>query len=189
MTVDYLSEGVLTEGEAWVFIASTELSTAAATVTFASGTGKQNWSQYLDLYLIAAPRRDSSSAGVGNYRLNNDAGSTSYVRQEFYTNGATAYAYGTTGYSYNRFGSMPGGASNYFGGSVTQFFDINSGKYKSSITQYSNEYSTGGSGGIVAGTWLSQAAVTEIDLTLNSGTNFAVGSRFDLYGILPKMVS
>ena len=52
-TPDYIVDSTLTDGEAWVPLATTVVSgTSTATVTFTSTTGANDWSQYMDLILI-----------------------------------------------------------------------------------------------------------------------------------------
>jgi hypothetical protein len=52
------SDGVLTDGEAWVGIATTTLGSDTATVTFTSTDDGQvgDWSQYMDLVLVTYSR-------------------------------------------------------------------------------------------------------------------------------------
>ena len=80
-------------------------------------------------------------------------------------------------------------AANTFGASVFTMFDINSGKYKSSLNQWAGDDDGNGYVGIRAGTWNNQAAITEIDLTPWAGGNILAGSVFSLFGILPRMVA
>jgi hypothetical protein len=72
---------------------------------------------------------------------------------------------------------------------VVHLFDINSGKYKSALSQSAADTDGSGYVSLDATTWLSQAPITEIDIKLNNVNNILAASRFDLFGILPRMVA
>ena len=192
----YIVDGVLTDGEAWVGISTTTLGSDAATVTFTSTDDGQvgDWSQYMDLVLISYARSAAAvTTGQFNMRFNNDAGSN-YTMQTLYGNGANAYA--AIPYARDKFflGDIPGNnaTANVFGAYVVNMFDINSGKYKSLISQQALDLDGSASGKVrlSAGVWESQAPITEIDLTDLSGPgDIAAASSFSLFGVLPRMVA
>ncbi len=188
----YIVDGVLTDGEAWVALASTTLGADTASVTFTSTDDGQvgDWSQYMDLVIIGYSRTDTGHVyGWIGVNLNNDTGSN-YDQQWFYGDGAsvTGYWFGDTVWY---MGSMGGGAgANEFGAGIFQIFDINSGKYKAGLGQRAADSDGDGFVSIQSGTWKSQEAVSEIDLTeYTTNGNIVAGSMFSLFGILPRMVA
>ncbi len=184
----YIVDGTLTDGEAWVAVDSTTLASDQATVTFTSGTGTQNWSQYMDLVLVGYLRSSSASTSVGaKLQLNNDTGNN-YSIQWFYGDGTSVSASSGSTYSYFTAGDIVGDSAgaNIFSSTVVHLFDINSGKYKTGYARVASDRNGGGYVQLNASTWRSQAAVTEIDLTAST---IKAGSRIDLFGVLPRMVS
>jgi len=184
---EYTVDGVLTDGEAWVAIQSHVLSADATGVTFQSSTGANDWSQYQDLLIIGYGQSDTEGSVIARY--NNDAASN-YCYMEMYGNGTTVGAYNSPAVGYNFWGyclKVADGA-NDFSMLKVDIFDINSGKHKTSASQYSADKDGGGNVGTVVNTWKSQAAITEIDLLAWTG-DWKDGSRFDLFGILPRMVT
>ena len=185
------SDGVLTDGEAWVPIQSIE---PTADFEWASTDDGQvgDWSQYMDLKVIGYFRNSTANVNT-NLTMNFNNASIDFSYQIFRGDGTNDTA--ISGSSNGRWDpwAMPGASAdaNVFGGGVLDIFDINSGKYKSSIA-------TGGSGNnadansyvtLHASTWESQAPITAIDFWSRSGGTFVAGSRFDLFGILPRMVA
>jgi hypothetical protein len=184
----YIVDGVLTDGEAWVGIATTTLGSDTATVTFTSTDDGQvgDFSQYMDLVVIQYCQSDTEQNS--RIQFNNDTASN-YTLQELYGDGANdaAYAYGT---AYILCGYIPRVAdgANDFGCNITHIFDINSGKYKSTLSQFAADKDGSGYVGMTACTWKSQAAITELDIYPHTG-DFKTGSMFSLFGVLPRMVA
>ena len=190
----YIVDGVLTDGEAWVGIASTTLGSDAASVTFTSTDDGQvgDWSQYMDLVLVAYVRSDRGSTSADTaLRLNNDSSTTNYRTQRLYGDGSSASAGSGTGWSGFYLGNVlaNGATANAYSSLLVNIFDINSGKYKTAITRNSSDRNGAGEVWLVAGTWESQAAITEIDFYAYTTHNLKSGSRFDLFGVLPRMVA
>jgi len=186
----YMVDGVLTDGEAWVPLATNVVSGGStATITFTSSTGANDWSQYMDLVLISYGRNGDGTAMVMKMNLNNDTGSN-YVYQQLYGNGSAVTA-ATAALTYLDFFWYPPSATaaNVVACSITTLFDINSGKHKSAQVQVANDMNGSGYVALMGNTWKNQAAITEIDLVDYGGDNIAAGSRFDLFGILPRMVT
>jgi hypothetical protein len=181
----YIEDGVLTDGEGWVAIQSHVLSADATGVTFQSSTGANDWSQYMDLTIIAYGQSDTETSIIG--RFNNDTG-TNYIYQQFSGDGSSVYSYVPSPTNYNLWGMMPrvSDGANDFGVCKIDLFDINSGKYKNSNGQGASD--TGGAGNVslFTNTWRSQAPITEIDVLAWTG-DWKDGSRFDLFGLLPRM--
>ena len=189
----YIVDGVLTDGEAWVGIAHASLSLPAATVTWTSTDDGQvgDFSQYMDLVIVSYTRSDHASViRYLHMNFNNSSGARHSV-QWFWGDGATAYASATNRSTAEQpIGVVlgAGAAANEFSSTVTHLFDINSGKYKSGVTMSAGD--SDGDGEVILNgiTWLSQAPITEIDLTTYTD-DFVAGCTFSLFGVLPRMVA
>jgi len=185
----YIVDGVLTDGEAWVPIATAAPS--SADVSFVSTDDGQvgDFSQYMDLVIVGYWQ----SAGGGtshsvSMNFNNDTGSN-YAIQYFQADGATVYASASTGTACPAASlRQAGGGADIFSAGVINIFDINSGKYKSVLPQSAADWDGSGWVEMNATTWKSQAPITEIDIVNRSGSH-AVGSTFSMFGILPRMVA
>jgi hypothetical protein len=189
----YIVDGVLTDGEAWVGLATTTLASDTASVTFTSTDDGQvgDFSQYVDLCLIAYYQfaKDSASWGPLLTWLNGNTTYADYVVQRFYGSGSAAAAAATTGPA-NGYGTANETANaNKFCALKVDFFDINSGKYKSAIGQ--NASDRDGAGNIYCNAWTfkSQAPVSSILINESSGDGYTAGSMFSLFGVLPRMVA
>jgi len=189
----YMVDGVLTDGEAWVALSTTVLTGTANSITLTSSTGANDWSQYMDLIFMIYAHNDYSSASsmytiLASY--NNDTTAANYIFQRYYAGDSSLDAQSLNSLG----GGIIGGAisegigTNLFGSSMARIYDINSGKWKTAT--YWNAGSTGDTDAKVQSgmhVWNSQAAITEIDII--TGDNWTAGSRFDLFGVLPRMVS
>ena len=187
----YIVDGVLTDGEAWVGIGSTTLGGSAAVVTFTSTDDGQvgDFSQYMDLVVVWYGRSDRASTNNDFIvQFNNDT-SSNYPIQLLAGSGAAASAYAATN-TFAYMGDLPAASStaNQFSAGVATFFDVNSGKYKSTLAQSAKDTDGSGYASIFAGTWQSQAPITEIDL-IADGNNLVAGTHIDLFGVLPRMVA
>ena len=186
----YMVDGTLTDGEAWVALQTVVIEgSSTGTVTMQSTTGANDWSQYQDLVMISYGRNGDGSASVMKMNFNNDTGSN-YTWQRLYTNGAAISADSGTQSYLDFFWYPPSAtAANVVACSVTTLFDINSGKQKSAQVQIANDMDGSGYVAILNCAWKNQSSITEIDLVDYSGDNIAAGSRFDLFGVLPRMVT
>ena len=188
--------GALTDGEAWVGIATnTADGSALAVSTFTSTDDGQvgDFSQYMDLVVISYTRLTGTGGGVNSevkFNLNNNADTALYVTQQLRGDGANDHAGVDTADGFGNLCQTPGSGAdaNDFGCSILHLFDINSGKYKSCLSQYASDTDGAGYTGINAITWKSQAPITEIDIVNRSGSH-ADGSTFSLFGVLPRMVA
>ena len=195
----YIVDGVLEDGEAWVGLGTTTLGSNTTVVTFTSTDDGQvgDWSQYLDLVLIAYARTSASVMDCQlNMKLNNDAGGSypnyRYTDERLRGYGTGANAGGGTLVERLQIGDIPGGnsGSNKFAVVVTHLFDINSGKHKSGISQSAADRDGAGSVVMWGFAWNSQAPITEIDpQDITASGDFVTGSMFSLFGVLPRMVS
>jgi hypothetical protein len=186
----YIVDGVLTDGEAWVGIAHASLSLPAASVNWISTDDGQtgDFSQYMDLFVIAYTHGSAGAIYDNGYmRFNDDSGSN-YAYQYFNGDGSATDAGSgtTTGASFRTLGSSAG--ANEFSAWIGHVFDINSGKYKSVIGMSASDSDGDGWIKLGADTWKSQAAINKVTLVPSTG-NWPTGSVFDLFGILPRMVA
>ena len=189
----YIVDGVLTDGEAWVALSTTEpTGTKLVSMTSANDGSSLDWSQYMDLVVLVASQsaRTGSDTDTLLGYFNNDTGSN-YAVQYFYANGSSVTASTTTTTFMNLGNSLTVDVSSDISASmIWQIFDINSGKYKSSVTQWAADKDGTGSQtiGMYAFTWKNQAAITEIDLNMEQA-NYNAGTIISLFGVLPRMVA
>jgi len=185
------STGAITDGEAWVALETRTLGSDTASITFTSTDDGQvgDWSQYMDLFVIAYARSTKSGTDDTTYfQLNSDTGSN-YAYQYLNGGGALVTAgSGTT--STARQGTITGNTAtaNIFGAVISHLFDINSGKYKSIVSQGAGDRDGAGEVDMWGHTWKSQDPITTILMSCTSG-DILSGSRIDLFGILPRMVA
>ena len=183
----YIVDDVLTDGEAWVALQSHVLSADATGVTFQSSTGANDWSQYMDLIIVGYCQSDTETSVISRY--NNDTASN-YTYQECYADGSSVAGYVPSDTGYNSWGycTKVADGANEFSMFKVHILDINSGKNTTSISHSATDKSGSGYVRFTVNRWNSQAAVTEIDLLAWTG-DWKDGSRFDLWGVLPRMVS
>ena len=191
----FIVDGVLEDGEAWVGLATNDVTgTSTTIVAFESTDDGQvgDFSMYMDLFIVgyASAIYAADSTLYLRYNLNDDGTGANYLTQELVgdSSSVSSHSYGATTVSY-----MPtnqGTAANVFGAYTTQFFDINSGKYKASMwTTAVDGNQSYHRAGMFASTWKGQAPITKIELYEPNGFSFVAGSKFSLFGILPRMVS
>ena len=195
------STGVLTEGESWVGIDTHTCTGDDAEVTFTSQTGstdyKKNWSQYVDLILIMSVRSNRSAAEDNLFmKLNNKA--SAYWQSQLYMSSTTAYGYTySSPLAYIELGTTSAATETggYFSAHYVELHEANSGKYKSVMSEWGHDRNASTSQvGQYSATWadtsdgiLSTNRISEIDLYCQHGS-FVSGSKFDLIGVLPRMI-
>lgn len=185
--------GVLTDGEAMVPLITTTPTANFEWVSTNDGA-VGDWSQYMDLRIIGYYRTSQPTINI-NLTMNFNNASADFRYQIMRADGTNDIA--LAGSIAGRWDPAEGcGASattSCFAGVVIDIFDINSGKHKSSLAKggspgdantSTNSYVT-----LHASTWQSQAPITAIDLWSRTGGTFVAGSRFDLFGILPSMLT
>jgi hypothetical protein len=195
----YIVDGVLTDSEAWVGIATTTLGADAATVTFTSADdgSSLDWSQYMDLVVVCYVASDVVAVNdLMLTWLNGDTTTSNYSYQ-------TIVGDGRSGGTVEAGSSLVGGrgidtrrcagasATNIFTAIVMNLFDVNSGKYKSAVAKFANDIDSAVeacSVGMGTTTWKSQAPIASIVFGMNGG-DIATGSMFSLFGVLPRMVA
>lgn len=166
----------------YIALATTTLSSAAATVTFSSIPATVNGVVLKDLVVIVEAATTVSGVTL-DLRLNGDTGSNySAIEMGGRNNGAYVGG-GSDGFFRvfgNTFGTLPFQAT-------MQIMDYSAtNKHKTALVRASS-YDTSLSSYLVkayAGRWASTAAVTTISFaSLFNSREFAIGSTFSLYGI------
>jgi len=197
-TPDYIVDGVLTEPEAWVplqtFVAANDTTTS---LTLSSSTGANDWSQYMDLVIFISAQIKDTGSGMNTLRLgvNNDTNtSTSYDILTTTGNGSSVTVSRTTNPNYAPIcpnDSDGGLTANMFNANVGRFSDINSGKFKSftSFTSVDKNSVVNNSVAQHFGVWLKQDPITSLVFWEANNFPFKQDSRFDLWGVLPKMIN
>ena len=198
----YIVDGVLTDGEAWVALNTTTLGSDTASVTFTSGYndaaadvgGVQAWDQYMDLVVITYGRTATAVAqdniwmrfGTGGGSV--DTTNANYAGQYFEGDGSADTA---NVEAQPIVGILPANSAtaSIFGGMVSHLFDVNSGKFKSSIHQSAADTNGSGYVWLHAMTWLNQGAITSIQVISKNAGNLKDGSMISLFGLLPRMVA
>jgi hypothetical protein len=162
-------------GSTFTPIATTTLSSAQSSVTFSSISGS-----YTDLYVLISAAATSNTnviyCQVGNGSI--DTGSN-YSNTYLYGSGSAAGSgrYTNASYWYAAFELM---ITDFSQNVVMQFQNYsNTTTKKTSLTRY-NEATAGV--GAFANLWNSTSAIDTIKFSI-SGTNFAIGSTFTIYGI------
>ena len=196
------SDGVLTDGEAWVAISSTTPAGANLMTLTSTDDGQVgDWSQYLDLIIIGYVCSDEDynpSRIKGS--INGDGASTySWESQDVITDGNTYINAATTydanfyaGYTASTDSGVSPDASGFFSTHIIEFFDINSAKYKTVNCLNALDWGDGGRVYYVSNTFMKQLPISRIDLHVDAAGGsweFDTGTRFDLFGILPRMVA
>ena len=189
----YIVDGVLTDGEAWVALASSTVAGSdVASITFTSPEDRSSldWAQFMDLVLIGYSRVTGAEVvRYINILLNADATAGNYVGQKLVGNGTAASAEGPMGGPIWLYPTGSSAGANEFGVSVTHFFDVNSGKFKSSLTQNAVDSDGDGQVLLLSFVWKNQAPITSMVIDGYSTDDIVIGSRFDLFGVLPRMVA
>ena len=200
---------ILADGEAWVALGppykpgdvafANPLDAVASSVNFTSPAdgSSLDWSQFVDLVAIIYWRSGYTTGSgyeIGECYFNEDYTASNYYSSGMFGNGsgsATAYQGSPRGSSIS-YGTTKSADTDVFNCCISHFFDINSGKYKSSIHESANAWDWDkdadpeGWVSVSANTWKNQAPITAIRFRMENGT-LPVGCRFDLFGVLPRM--
>ncbi len=185
------STGVLTDGEAWVGIATTTLGSDTASVTFTSTDDGQvgDFSQYMDLVVITYGRTATAVTQDNIWmRFNGDTTNGNYAGQYLEANGSAVTA---NVEAQPIVGILPANSAtaNIFGSMVSHLFDVNSGKYKSSVHQSACDTDGSGYVWLHAMTWKNQSPITSVQVISKNAGNLKDGSMISLFGVLPRMVA
>ena len=189
----YIVDGVLTDGEAWIPLASNVYGSDSGTCTFTSPAdgSSTSWDQFMDLVVVGYCRAAASDPNAIVYMRLSGVTTAIYSYQFLRGSGSAVAGEAYDGQTVAPVAFLNANTStaNCFGVFVCHLFDVNSGKYKSGVSQGAAD--SDGSGWVSQYTWLqaSQAPVTSITFDNHHWGNWMAGSRFDLFGILPRMVA
>jgi hypothetical protein len=168
-------------------IATTTLSSAAATITFSSIPATY---KHLQIRAISRSSRAIVAGNIVILRFNADSTAANYYStHNLAGDGSTAYSQSIADVGENGIwaGISKGDSTgaNIFGTFVTDILDYtNTNKYKVTRSlQGMDNNSTDGLILLVSGLWLSTTAITSITLVDNTSNNFMQYSSFALYGI------
>lgn len=142
---------------------------------------------YKHLQLIISARGDNAASSYVVWQANGDT-AANYGQDEIAVRaGATPNYVGNNGQTYAYAGYILPSTetANYFASSDGIFYDYTSTAHFKNY--YGRAISPGPSvqrwSGSVGGRWASTTAITRLVILPNGATNFAIGSRFSLYGI------
>ena len=173
-----------TVGTSYESIATTNITTNTASVTFSSIPATFT---HLQLRVMGRTDRSGSAFDAFLIKVNNDATTSNYTYHYILGDGASASA----GQENGSYGGavvyrLPGAtaAASIFGATVTDILDYtNTNKYKT--LRSLGGLDLNGSGEIYFGSnlWLNTSAITSLVIVPRTGTNFVQYSQFALYGI------
>ena len=163
---------------------ATIANTTTTTITFSSIPSTYTHLQLR--YIIRTDRSDDYADAIG-MRFNSDTG-TNYYRHRFETENTGALVAGGssgTDAQYHFMGATALCSSNVFASGVVDILDYtNTSKNKVTRSlQGVMDSATKNWMGVQSSIWLNTSAINRIDLKVNYGTNYAVGSTVALYGI------
>lgn len=196
----YDAAGVLTDGEAWVAIGSTVASSNVTSITITSTDDGQvgDFSQYMDLVAILCGQSRYTGGGGCTARLHLNGVETTanlYPTQVLRCDGSSVTAVKDDTSKWFDCAEWPSDTDNVLmlGAAIVHLFDINSGKYKSMLSHYAGDKDGSGYVGVNTANYLSQTPITSVTFKVRRGAsstlNLTDGSRFDLFGVLPRMVA
>ena len=188
----YIVDGVLTDGEAWVALASTTLTTDTTSITFTSPDdgSSLDWSQFMDLVVIAYVRAAvAHNTRAALLKVNGSSTNADYDTQQLYGNGSSVTAAVVSSNSWFPVLIGDNSTANAFSVAITTFSDVNSGKFKSWLVQSASDYSGAGDVCLMAGTFLKQDPISSLTFYEDNGGGLKDESRIDLFGVLPRMVA
>jgi hypothetical protein len=160
----------------YVALQTQTLASAASSVTFNSIP-----QGYTDLVLVSSVLGQTSTSYIPKITLNNDSGSN-YSNTWLYGTGSSAGSGRTSNAAYMYLGQLNGymttGSPDTF---ITQLLNYsNTTTYKTMLSR-GNDASAGVDSTV--GLYRSTSAISRVDISLLSGTNFQAGSTFSLYGV------
>jgi len=156
-------------------IATTTLSSAAASITFSSIS-----SAYTDLRVVV--NAIGTATGDPWFRLNANF-ATNYSYTEIGGNGATASSYSVANDTKLYINLIAGGIFTTPTMYTIDLFSYAGSTNKTSLITASQDKNGSGSVGRSVGLWRNTAAITQIQLRVDS-TTYAAGTTATLYGIL-----
>lgn len=159
-------------------IATTTLGSAVASITFSSIAA--TWT---DLRLVLTYTKTITGGSI-ELRFNSDIGAN-YSETALAGDGTSGYSGRDTSYTYVEASSMVYGESAGIQTMLTiDVFSYANATYKTALLTESNDQNGGGSADRMVGLWRSTAAITSMQLAINSTpVKFAAGTTATLYGI------
>lgn len=168
---------------AYELISTTVLGAPSTLVTFTNGGA---WSGYKHLQVRMTVRYTGAVAIGDMYvRLDNVA-TASYSRHYLQGNGTVVASGGTGGSTFLMAVDAPGGSdtAGSFGVAIMDILDVNSTAKNKTVRLFSGYVgSTNKQVVLHSGALQSTAALSSINLIMDAGTSYAIGSRFSIYGI------
>jgi hypothetical protein len=165
-------------------INTTILASATSSVTFSSIP-----STYAHLQIRMTIRGTANLNGGMGITMNGDTG-TNYSRHNLFADGGSVYSQNATSQSRintdtnNAFFPAIPGEPSQFGASIVDILDYTSTSKNKTVRQFAGAYASNGyQVGLISGAYYSTSAINSVTLTQIGMTNFAIGSRFSLYGI------
>jgi len=185
--------GVLTDGAAWVALASQDISSSISAFEWDMGnwTGTKAPSQYVNLVVVMAAQDGVTSQATGeiSLKINDDGSNSNYDQLLFSGDGGGSFA-STRPAASRIVAEVPAyhNTANKFGGAVMWFHDINSAKYKTVLIRVAADRD---GAGVVQSRFITWSKTEPIEILRFGATEngLAAGSQFDLYGLLPRMVT
>ena len=180
--------GVFSEGtppappNSYESIATVTLGSAASSISFSSIP-----STYKHLQLrILARATDSNASNFANLKVNSDTTGSNYARHVLVGDGSSAASYSSTGSTITNLGEIPAAnaSSGMFGVFVVDLLDYqNTSKNKTIRSLGGDDRNGGGEVNYNSILWMNTAAISSIQLTVFTGSNYAQYSQAALYGI------
>jgi len=169
-------------------MANTYTLIAAKTSTSSSVTFSSIPQTYTDLKLVCSTRQDGNADG-NQLSITFNGSSSNYSRKLIYGNGSNAYSSGGSSEAFARiaFAESSTYTANTFNNFEIYIPNYTSSNYKSFSSDAVSENNATGvyAQALYAGLWSNTAAITSLTISDDgaTGTNFASGSTFYLYGI------
>lgn len=160
-------------------IASATGTGSSGTITFSSIP-----STYTHLQIRFIGRSSSAASSTIKMNFNSDTGSN-YANHMLYCDGASPYAAQNVSQTFLRFYGMSysGLTAGIMSSHVVDILDYaNTNKYKTIRTLGGFDANGSGEQGLYSALWMSNTAITSIDLITGAG-NWTTDSSFSLYGI------
>lgn len=166
---------------AYELISTSLISTNTASVTFASLNTIA--SSYKHLQLRITERSSASTNSQLAIRFNGDSGSN-YSEHQLKGNGSSVTSYGGGSVTFAPMGVTveSGATASAFGGRIIDILDFSQTTKNKTIREIAGAAVSPNSIAIYSAAWYNTAAVTSMEVFMNSG-NFVSGSRLSLYGI------
>ena len=198
---DYIVDGVLTEGEAWVPLISTTLSGNATNVDFylndyGSGNTQLNASQYVELVMIGSVRQLHGGSGEYTGSMRCQFGSsvslaTAYYQTYWYGASQNGDIHTELSDAYVGYSASNSADADIWTGFISRFGPVSTGTMKQAehtVFNDVNYQSTENQMTVTYNSLMDDGIIDMIRMTGNTPSGFITGSRFDLYGVLPRMV-